>query len=700
MKTASLFNQGLRQARKNIGLVIADEAQWIANSRVIYVIAQAADKIFPMRKINQAQRIQQALEAIPEAQRSGLDSSGNKNKPFLSWDPSLDGRPALNAAAIKRLTGQGTAFGWFMRMIGKKFNSQRMESVARAMWEAKNNKKPWSPPDSEGFIRTTDPSGQAQPLETRFQDPYYEAAVYLIEGFTPQQIKGKISTRKTQSSSTLPETFSDLSQDTIVSAMSGSLQAVREMVQAQIGTKLVEVEASLSATGTKQPQLAIQLDQASRQVKGELLPGLTRTWRFINRSLRRGAALVVDPSGEYARALKEIALKEGRQVYEITAHTPEGKVTGTREASGTKEVIGKEELGLLDIAERAAQEKALVLDYTKRSIEGIDWKGNLDTHGFADFLNAVEIEQLYGRGARRPGTITRGHLYYREGNSTLTQTLSFRERGRGEGPAPGASPALGSRLNQFLSEAPLVKELTTKLEQFNSGNSGDTQLNSKELSRVSPGSGSRQTVQALELLNKAKNQGIHSLTPMEKVTLSSYIDLARTKSMDAISQFHQNIHAQMLIRPLQEALIKAQERAQQTQGRSQRGPPSSRELTNIQKIYEKALDQGKSLGELGIKEGAYESPQVIITKITTQMAQLSKPILKRALKKASTAEVKALLKDRISQIEAVREATIKGKNPLTPAPLPKGEGMGEGAVVSETFSFSRSKTLTDSYGLG
>ncbi|MEK7287394.1 MAG: GGDEF domain-containing protein, partial [Elusimicrobiota bacterium] len=655
LNTQTLYNAKLRSALKNIKFLIADEVQWVADSRTIAVLAKESptNKVVSLGKIKRTDRIKNALESL-NAPNVSIEKLNQTKTSAVSWDPTLD-RPALNNAAMTKLTGGSGLIGWFLRKIGLKYERAQTEQVAQAIWQKKagKGKQSWAPTDSEGRILPKSPSGQAQSPQTRFQDPYFEIATYLLEGFKPEQIKGKVTLRYTQNIATLPDTFAALAPDAVISGMSGSLKSVIEMVEAQTGASMVEIPSD-AVLGIMEGREFVTLKPSSKAGKSSI-PGLARLHKNVQGSISKGrAALVVDlsPEGQYGKGLidrmkrKTGNGKHGGQkikVYEITEHTPEGRTGDVKNP------------GVLDIADKAGREKALVIDYTKRSTEGIDWKGNLDTHGLADYLSAIDIEQLYGRGGRRPGTFTKGYLYYTEGSKSTSLN------------------ALGHKIKRFVSQEPLVKDLTSKLE------------NLKAQAQQGSDSGI-QVTEVLEALKKAEQQGPSSLTPQEKITLGSFLELAKTKSSDAAGLYHQNIRSQALIRTFQEALIQAQEIADSTEVKGiYRRWQARKDLIRLTKIYGKVLNRGTTLAELGIKDGSYQTSQELINKITQATIKEARPYLERALKKSSNPKVKEIFQEKINQIEEL-ETSLKD-------PSSNDSSLNDS-------SFAKSKTLKESYAIG
>ncbi|MFC1521198.1 AAA family ATPase [Elusimicrobiota bacterium] len=207
------------------------------------------------------------------------------------------------------------------------------------------------------------------------------------------KLSDMIEVNQTSASSTLLEAIL-ARKNANISGMSGSLEVVKEMVRAGIGSEVVSVK-------TKAP------GKRETTVYNPIKPDLT--------SHVKQMALDAVKSAEKGRGALVCDLKHSKAIERMVKElSPDAKTYRIDDATSKAKIV--------EITRNAGKEKAIVFT-NKRAIEGADFKGDIDVLVNADHLNSFNSIQAMGRGGRSKGTVTRASFYYTQ--DTLTTIKDF-----------------------------------------------------------------------------------------------------------------------------------------------------------------------------------------------------------------------------------------------------------------------------------
>ncbi|MFC1522862.1 hypothetical protein ACFL6Y_10685, partial [Elusimicrobiota bacterium] len=427
-----------KTVKKSVGSVLADELHGVMTERTNYIVGDGITggirKLKANKLVSKYTRLWKDIEAVKPKEVVSPKELLNTSEPAISIDP-VSGRVLKNKALEKALSKKGYEGAEIDDMLTARYTPE-----ARKSWAV--DTEGTSSPD----LRSPSPSGRGQGMDMAKGDPAsspspsgrghgvrdtakiyprgengimrdsifsskaLEVGAYLREGIKP---KGKVKINSTFASATLLEAFSIRSNAQIV-GMSGSLLAVLEMIKAGIGTKVTTIDTK-GASGTREaPEYSKIKSDSTHHVDG--------MGADIIRALKnKRGALVFDL--DYAKAVKEY----------IKRHSPDTKIYEITDVAS--------ESMILEIAKKAGKENAVVIT-NKRGIQGIDYKGNIDIFANIDHLNAFELTQVMGRGARTKGTISRSHIYHTaKTTSKIAQLL-------GEGKSGILTDALVEKLSK------------------------------------------------------------------------------------------------------------------------------------------------------------------------------------------------------------------------------------------------------------
>ncbi|MFC1522310.1 hypothetical protein ACFL6Y_07860, partial [Elusimicrobiota bacterium] len=371
----------LKTVENSVGSVLADELHGILTKQTNFIIGDGkTSSVKNMYKANRLvsryEKLWKDLNAVKPKKVNTPADLLKTNEPAVTIDPN-SGRVLKNKALVEALKKKGS----------KKYKDAEIDDMLTAKYTPEA-KKPWTV-DTKGKNDTTIdpknaklfPKGESGIMrESIFSSKALEVGAYLREGIKPG---GKVSVNNTLASSTLLEALA-IRKNANISGMSGSLLAVEEMIQAGIGSGVRKINTENAAGKREAPISKSRAIDRAHHVENIANDTVT--------TLKKGrGAIIFDLDNAFG--IKD-ALKRkspGTKVYEITDLTSDAKI--------------------LEIADNLAKENAVVIT-NKRGIQGIDYKGNVDILANVDHLNAFELTQIIGRGARTKGTVSNSYLYH------------------------------------------------------------------------------------------------------------------------------------------------------------------------------------------------------------------------------------------------------------------------------------------------
>ncbi|MFC1523140.1 hypothetical protein ACFL6Y_12100, partial [Elusimicrobiota bacterium] len=372
----------------NVGSVLADELHGVLTERTNYIVGDGITggvRSYQAKKfVSKYTKLWEDIKAIEPKEVTTPKELLKTKEAAISIDP-VSGRVLKNKALEKALNKKGYEGGEIDDMLTARYTPEANKAWAVDKFTEQVSGKPTEvsrvyPRGENGIMR-----------DSIFSSKALEVGAYLREGLNP---KGNIVVNNTLASATLLEALS-IRKNARKAGMSGSLLAVEEMIGSGIGTKVTRINTE-GASGTKE----------ATQFKGDAGSSSRHVEAIANDAMmslaRKRGALIYDL--EHASLIKEaIARKSPKtKIYEITDTTPEATI--------------------LEIADKVAKDNAVVLT-NKRGIQGIDYKGSMDIFANVDYLNAFELTQIKGRGARTEGTYSQANLYYTQKTATRVSDL-------------------------------------------------------------------------------------------------------------------------------------------------------------------------------------------------------------------------------------------------------------------------------------